>query len=290
MARKVYASWDNFQKNIEGIPTGMKLKYEPVTNANKYNMKISQSMLKMFQQYLSGDACGIQFEAKYITGTMPEIPPTESQAAGHWFEYKCTGATPRNLGIVPEPVKIKSGDLNAMYRTLQAHLPMWENLRPAEARYGEVISNDTAIFGYELTGITDVITPELIGDIKTTAFIDNKWEEYGWGGDPEYLSQRPTMFQAKFYVLINWLNTGKILPFWFWIFANNSDKVKQVKVEMSEPSLKSFLNEVEYLVKAIENETGDFKPVQSYERCFSCPIWENCKHRQTLPDTIIINY
>lgn len=288
MSRKVYSSWENFQKGIEGIPEGMKLKYEPVTKANQYKMKVSQSMLKMFQQYLSGDACGIQFEAKYITGTMPDIPSTPVQAAGHWFEFMCTGSTPRNSGVIPEPVRIKSGELNAMYRALEAHLPMWKKLSPPNARYGEVITNETAIFGVELTGITDVITDELIGDIKTTAHIDNKWEEYGWGGDPEYLSQRPAMFQAKFYVLIHWLNTGEILPFWFWIFANNSEKVKQIKITMTKEALQSFQNEVEYLVQAVTNEEGTYKPVPTYERCSECPL--TCQFKQTLPDTIEINY
>lgn len=251
-------------------------------------MKISQSMLRMFQQYLSDEACGIQFEARYINNTWPEQPSTEAQAAGHWFEYVCTGATPRNSGRIPQPVMLKSGGMNAMYRYLDAHIEMWHKLKPECAKYGVVLSNETAIFGHELTGITDVVTDELIGDIKTTGHIDNKWEEFGWGGDAEWLSERPAIFQAKFYLLINYLNTGKILPFWFWIFANNSDKCKQVKVTMTEAALKKFLNDVEYLVQAIDNEVGSFRPVQTFERCSDCPL--TCQFKQTLPDTIEINY
>jgi hypothetical protein len=251
-------------------------------------MKVSQSMLKMFQKYLTEDECGLQFEAKYINDNFPEQPSTPAQAGGHWFEFMATGATPRNSGRIPEPERIKSGELNAMYKNLQAHLPMWAKLNPPGARYGEVLSNETAIFGHELTGITDVITDELIGDIKTTGHIDNKWEEFGWGGDPEYLSLRPAMFQAKFYTLIYWLNTGQILPFWFWIFANNSDKAKQIKVTMSESALTSFLSEIEYLVQAVENEMGDFKAVPSFDRCSDCPL--TCSVRQELPDTVEIKY
>lgn len=251
-------------------------------------MKVSQSMLKMFQKYLTGDECGLQFEAKYITGTMPDVPSTDAQAAGHWFEFMCTGSTPRNSGVIPQPVRVKSGELNAMYKYLHAHLDMWGKLKPENARFGEVLTNETAVFGHTLEGITDAISDELIGDIKTTAHIDNKWEEYGWGGDPEYLSLRPAMFQAKFYVLIYWLNTGKILPFWFWIFANNSDKAKQIHVTISESALKSFLAEVEYLIEAIEAELGEFKPVPTFARCQDCPIL--CAFKQTLPDIIEITY
>jgi hypothetical protein len=243
-------------------------------------------MLKMFQKYLTGDECGIQFDAKYISNTMPEVPTTEAQAGGHWFEFMCTGATPRNSGVIPEPARTLKGELTAMYKNLTSHIPMWEQLRPSGARYGEVLLNETAVFGHHLTGITDVITDDLIGDIKTTGHIDNKWEEYGWGGEPEYLAQRPAMFQAKFYCLIYWLNTGKILPFWFWIFANNSSKAKQIKITMSEQSLVSFQSEVEYLIEAIENE--DFKAVPSFDRCASCPLV--CQSRQLLPDIIEIQY
>jgi len=249
-------------------------------------MKVSQSMLRMFQQYLTGDACGIQFKSKYIDENFPELPPTPAQAGGQWFEFMCTGATPRNSGVIPEPDRTAKGELTAMYKYLSAHIPMWNRLNPPGAKYGEVISNDTALFGHTLTGITDVITPDLIGDIKTTAHIDNKWEEYGWGGEPEYLSQRPAMFQAKYYTLIYWLNTGKILPFMYWIFANNSDKCKQIHVTMSEASLQSFLKEVEYLIGAIENDPLDAMP--SYSRCGACPL--KCSSRQVFPDITEINY
>lgn len=244
-------------------------------------------MLKMFIRYLSGDECGLQFEARYITGTMPETQPTEAQAAGQWFEYMCTGATPRNSGIIPEPVRIKSGELNAMYRTLSNHLTTWERLRPSDAKFGVEISNETAIFGHELVGITDVKTPDLIGDIKVTGLIDNKWEEFGWGGDADNLKEKQLLFQAKYYTLIEWLNTGKILPFWFWVFANNSDKVKQILVTMSDASVASFLKDVEYLIQALEDEVGNFKPITTYARCNSCPL--SCSHRQTSPDIIEIN-
>ena len=251
-------------------------------------MTISQSMLKMFQRYLTGDDCGLQFEAKYITKTMPEEPTTEAQAGGHWFEFMCTGATPRNSGVIPQPVRIKSGDLNAMYRQLSDHIKTWESIKPVNARYGEVLRNETAVFGHTLEGITDAINDSLIGDIKTTSKIDDKWDQFGWGGEPEYLSLRPAMFQAKMYILLYYLNTGKVLPFWFWIFASNSDKAKQIKITMSESAVKSFLSEVEYLIQAIESEMGEFKAVTSFERCRDCPL--ECKFRQTTPDIVEIQY
>lgn len=253
-------------------------------------MKISQSMLKMFQRYLTGDDCGLQFEAKYITETFPEeiLDPTDPREAGNWFEFMATGSTPRGSGRIPEPARIKSGELNATYKYLQAHLPMWGKLNPPGARYGQIISNETAIFGHTLEGITDVMTDEITGDIKTTGKIADKWDEYGWGGDAEIMSNRPAMFQAKMYTLIRWLNDKKIYPFWFWVFSSNSDKAKQIKVTMSESALKAFQSEVEYLVQAIESELGEFKAVPTFERCGECPL--KCEFKQVLPDIVEINY
>lgn len=247
-------------------------------------MNISQSLLKSYMEYLNYDECGVWIKAKYIDQLdIAERAPTEAMQAGQWFEYICTGATPRNSGRPPEPVRLKNGELNAMYRTLEAHLPVWEMIRPERAVYGRVISNDTEIFGHTLTGITDVKTPDLIGDIKTSAHIDNKWEEYGWGGDADHLANKALMVQAKFYLLIEWLNTRKVLPFYFYVFSSNSNKAKVIKVNMTEESIRSWLADVRWMIDSLEDD--DFSPIPSFERCGACPLI-GCKHKRVVPDEI----
>lgn len=248
-------------------------------------MNISQTMLRSFRYYLSDEECGIRFRSMFIDADPVRSDPTDAMLAGQWFEFQCTGATPRNSGVAPEPVRVKSGELNAMYKTLMSHVATWRLIAPAGARYGEVISNDKAIFGHVLTGITDVTTDELIGDIKTTANIDNRWALFGWGGDAQHIASTDKMFQAKFYTLINFLNSGKILPFWFWVFSSNSDKAKQFKVEIGIESLMQFKTEVQWLVETLENEIGRFKAVPSFERCKVCPV-VGCGFRQFTPDVM----
>lgn len=246
-------------------------------------MNISQTMLRSFRDYLNDEQCGILFRSMFIDEHPTKPEPSEAMLAGQWFEYACTGATPRNSGYAPQPVRIKSGELNALYRTLQAHVDTWRLIAPDKARYGEVISNDKAIFGHVLTGITDVITDDLIGDIKTTAHIDNKWEQYGWGGDASHLATTDKMFQAKFYTLINYLNTGKILPFYFWVFSSNSDKAKTFRVEIGLESLMQFKTEVEWLVETLESDK--LEAVPSFDRCKVCPV-AGCGYKQLTPDVM----
>lgn len=242
-------------------------------------MKISQSMLRTFQEYLSGTECGLVFEAKYINYNYPDST-TEAQAAGQWFEYVCTGATPRNNGTPPEPVRIKSGDFNALYRQLGAHRTNWELIaNPLTEQYGVIINAE--IDGVKLTGITDVFAPDYTGDIKTTGHINNKWEPYGWGGD---LQQKPSMFQAKFYTLIRFIQTGKIIPFYFYVFSSSSDDWDIIRVTLSETALELFKDEVMFLVSQLEYHTSiGFDALPDYQRCGKCQLKDTCKSFTNIP-------
>lgn len=243
----------------------------------------SQSMLRDFQDYLSERQCGLVIKAKYIDKNYPDIT-TEAQAAGQWFEYMCTGATPRNSGVIPEPVRIKSGDLNAMYKQLAAHVSnyhTWLTHRGITGQHGTVLQYDN------LTGIADRTDIAGTQDIKTTGHINNKWDDYGWDGE---LTNKPAMFQAKFYTLIRWKLHGKILPFTFLVFASNSADWKIITVNFTEQTLESFYSEVKYLTMAfeLEQEIG-FTARPEYKRCLTCPLASACKHVALMPDEIVVN-
>lgn len=242
-------------------------------------MNLSQSLLRTFQEYLSGQECGLVFKAKYIDNNYPE-QSTEAQAAGQWFEYVCTGATPRNNGTPPEPVRIKSGDLNAVYRQLYAHVVNWTLIsQPEFEQYGVEIR--AGLDGLKLVGITDVFAESYTGDIKTTGHINNKWEPYGWGGE---LEGKPAMFQAKFYTLIRWLNTGKIVPFYFYVFSSSSDDWDIVRVTLSETALDHFKSEVKYLAEQLEyHVTIGFDALPDYKRCGKCALKDSCKSFTAIP-------
>ena len=242
-------------------------------------MKISQSLLRDFQAYLKQDTCGLQFVSKYIDKTYPD-KHTEAQAAGQWFEYVCTGATPRNSGIAPEPVRIKSGDFNALYRQLNAHVDNWKLIaKPKDQEYGIEIWAE--IDGIEMVGITDIINSEYTADIKTTGHINNKWEEYGWGGE---IQDKPAMVQAKFYTLIRYIQTGKIYPFYFYIFSSGSEDWMIVKVQLSETALEQFLDDVKWLNDQLQYHLSiGFEALPDYKRCANCGLKDTCKSFTNIP-------
>lgn len=244
-------------------------------------MKISQSLLRDFQDYLKEKSCGLQFVSKYIDHTYPDMH-TEAQAAGQWFEYVCTGSTPRNSGIAPEPVMLKSKptEFSALYRQLNAHIDNWKLIaQPTEQQYGVVI--EAEFDGIQLIGITDIINDTYTGDIKTTGHIHNKWEEYGWGGEIE---GKPAMVQAKFYTLIRYIQTGKIYPFYFYIFSSGSEDWMIVKVQLSETALDLFKDEVKWLADQLEYHLSiGFEAYPDYKRCAGCGLKDTCKSFTNIP-------
>lgn len=65
------------------------------------NLKVSQSMIKAFQDYEKGKSCGVLFREEYINRSI-RWETSEEQLLGQFFEYTATGA--RNYyNEIPEP-------------------------------------------------------------------------------------------------------------------------------------------------------------------------------------------
>ena len=76
---------------------------------NKFNpatWKLSQSTMKAFQQYESGDLCGILFRELYLNYNLKSVSGEAAQK-GHYFEYLATGSMPAYGDAVPEPERYK---------------------------------------------------------------------------------------------------------------------------------------------------------------------------------------
>lgn len=248
-------------------------------------MKYSQTILKAFKDYLSDNMCGVYFEEKYIKKSFEE-PTTEAQAKGHWFEYAVTGATPRNSGVIPEPETTKKGELTADYQRLSEHVERCKALIPAGSEFGKVIT--AMLDNYELEGIADIFNGS-IEDIKTTGLLNDEWREFGWGGDAEKLKHKPAMFQAKFYPLIVYLNTGNIMVFRFLVFDVKTDEYKIIRVQLTKEYLENFKDEVKALIQGIEyNQAIGFEHKPSFKRCKDCPLV--CEKRMVIPEEIVINF
>ena len=71
----------------------------------KKTVLISQSLIKDMANYRENNYCGVLMEYKYIDGG--NLPSTNAQKLGHYFEYIATGQLPRD-GKKPEPELLKT--------------------------------------------------------------------------------------------------------------------------------------------------------------------------------------
>ena len=166
-------------------------------------MQITQSFIKAFQEYLNGQECGLILKAKYVDGI--DFPSTDAQNLGQWFEYICTGAKTKH-GRIPEPEYLKDGKtLAAKYRLMESHKATFERILAAYQIKILEVGKTLSYEGYE--GTIDIIA-EMLGekvfiDLKTTAHINNKWEDYGWDIDTLDTKEK-LMVQAVHYKLLGW--------------------------------------------------------------------------------------
>lgn len=221
--------------------------------------------------------CGLQFYNIWIDRTIDKPINMETVNAGRWFEWKLTG-----YGEPIEPVRIKSGELNATYRVLEKQL---DNAK----RFMETWKDDTTYFGVTLEveepialkGVMDVLSENCIRDIKTTGNIDGR-DEYAWGGDIKY---KPMMTQAKCYVYLVWKHTGRILPFYFDVYSNKSElDVKCFEIEFTEDQLLAFEDELKEISARVDfyNATG-YEAYPSLKNCSECPLKESCEFFNPIP-------
>lgn len=246
---------------------------------------ISNSLMQAYRSYKNGETCGLFFRAVYID-KICTTPTTDAQALGQWFEFSCTGQKPRS-GVEPKPETTQKGELTAPYKKMSEQI---ENLK---AIYKEFF-NDCK-FGVEVNylqdqvnykAIFDVQHPKMIRDIKTSGFIDNKWEKYGW----VEIEKKPLVEQGYFYIWITYKTTGKILPFYYDVFSTaNGIDCKVFKIVVSEEWLKEYearlMGEVNLL--KFDVATG-LEELPEMKRCKTCPLFDGCNYKKLTPDEIII--
>ena len=92
-------------------------------------INISQSFLKEFAEYMSGDTCGLQLKAKYIDGI--KFPSSDAMELGNFFEYMATGSLPRD-GHTPEAKIVYKGtakeSLSADYQRAVESAELFKNI------------------------------------------------------------------------------------------------------------------------------------------------------------------
>ena len=255
---------------------------------------ISQSIIKGFAEYEQGEACGLQFKAKYIDRVF--FGSTQAQNVGNYFEWLVTG-TPLRGGLIPQPEYTKDGV------TLTA--PYWVIKQQAEncKRYLEHYQVNILESSLQVTtddgetGLLDLLVeigPEqtlAIIDLKTSGLLYDKWSPFGWHEDA--LAEKwNIMVQAVHYKLICKKKYGEELPFFFWVFNQKN----QIDAEIFQVILDGHrLEQHQTIIDATRSKLSlemamGFTARPNLQRCHNCPLKATCEFYQGTPNIKPIYY
>lgn len=268
-------------------------------------MNISQSLMKDFEQYTKGQYCGLQFQARYFDGV--EFPASEAMEIGVWFEYLCTGQTPRSGKIpVPEVASkgASKGEPKAKWKVAEEQA---NRFKMALEHYKFVVkeSGTKLITDDQEEGTLDVIAvdmrqtieddrgkmvenpdyqKEIIIDIKNSGLLENKWEPMGW--ELESLPEkRLLMIQPVMYKFLFFKKFGYYPTFYFFVHSNTNDiESKIIKVNVDPDAFPRHQEQINDIRAAVEMEaTVGFRAYPEVKRCFECPLHSKCSEAITVP-------
>lgn len=263
-------------------------------------MNISQSLVKSYIEYLMGDVCGIEFQRRYVTKDWPD-EPTPAMELGNYFEFKATGYYHPERGE-PEPILLKSGPNkgkpNADYARADEQAEKFkqymESMEMEIEAAGERIET-TLDDGTTLSGLVDVrarnkgktanamgVAPgeSVIVDLKYSGLLMNKWDERGYHPDTfEYRNHHH--IQPIQYMFM----TG--LRFFYFVF-NPSPAMDAAMFEVvtTPDALEFHGNRISNIAKKLDVQmmVGGFKPRPEFNRCRSCPLFDECEHAAQIPN------
>ena len=256
-------------------------------------VKISQSLMKAYVDYLQNKECGLLFQAKYITkDPEAETPPTDAMKLGIMFEYLYTGALPKS-GKVPEPEMAYKGTarerLAVDYERVQQSSEVFKSIL---SHYGiKILQVGMSLEAQNpaMSGVIDIYADwngeKVFIDTKYTGLIDDKWAETGW--DLESLPMKDSlMVQGVHYKILAQKCLGiEDIPFYYFVFSSKNPKdVKLIKQTVDESRIAAHLLAVSNTAERLKAEikTG-FAPLPSLKRCSECPISHKCPSKVDYP-------
>ena len=295
-------------------------------------INISHSLIKDMEDYLEGRFCGLLFKERHVLRNPDAWADSDAFRLGHWVEYMIAGGKPRD-GHIPTPKLLKSAKNADFWTSVEIPNPnedptipevLMELIPGLDATYRRMIPHIAAFrqafnhFNYTLIGtsvewvaftqkgvrvkgILDYIVEDEDGkpriiDQKTSAYIDNKWEEMGWHTERLH-TRHKIMGQPIIYTWLGWKQFGEIIPFEFWVASTKDSITRRVHpIKVSEQTLKEFDGEnkgaskpdfIMDMIRYTDGVTG-WNPKPSPERCGGCPLKETCELAREIPTPFTI--
>jgi hypothetical protein len=262
-------------------------------------INISQSFLKEFAKYKTGETCGLQTKAKYIDGEGDKFFSSDAMELGNFFEFMATGCLPRD-GHTPEAKIVYKGtakeSISTDYKRATESADLFKNV---VNHYGiEIIDTGRVVTQDGMTGIMDIVATwndrVCIIDTKYSGLLDDKWNELGWNLDslPE---KHNLMLQPVHYKILLSKELDcepDDIDFYFFVFSSKDVMdVKIIKVNVEETTYANHLATVEWVKNELKKPIDKlFKAIPNLKRCFNCPIKENCTSKAEIPNINEITY
>ena len=254
-------------------------------------LKISQSLIKGYVDYLNEKLCGILFKAKYIDkDKRAETPPSDAMKSGIYFEFLCTGALPKS-GEVPKPEYAYAGTsrekLSAPYERVMRSVELFK--KTIEHYNIKIIKAGLYLSSDDKDGVVDIYAewdgkPVFI-DLKYSGLIDDKWNEMGW--DLESLNLKDSlMIQGVHYKILAKECLGiNDIPFYYFVFdSGNPDYMKIIKQNVDESRIYQHALSIENIKRKLEgNLSYGFKAFPNLKSCNACPLNTDCEHATRVP-------
>lgn len=249
------------------------------------NVKISQSLMKAYNEYKSERLCGLLFKAKYIDRNLPFVT-SPSMQEGIYFEYLATGSLPKS-GEIPEPEYTLKKELKEPYKRIVQAVELFKKII---AHYDiKILEKGYTLQNDEKSGVLDILADwngeKCIIDLKYSGLIDDKWNELGW--ELNSLSEKDgLMMQGVHYKMLAKEVLGiDDIPFYYFIFnSKNPNDMKIVRQQVDEDRYFFHQMAINKTKEGIEKGLYDgFKAYPDYRKCIECSLFENCNVKAEFP-------
>lgn len=257
---------------------------------------VTQSLMKDVRRYVKKQLCGLVLQAKYITKTFPEDGDTsEQKQLGSFFEYRLTGALPRN-GKAPRPKYTKTAIKNFKKDPLRHPLTIEGMLEPYQLacrnadrvkQYFKIMKIKILEVGVHFqkglkAGTIDIIATykgrRIVIDVKYSGLLFDKWNELGWTWTDQ---------QKKFHgtQALQYHDISSGLPFYFLVVSSTNDyDIAFFEIEFDDFSKEQHQIEVDETRKNVQFFIDfGFHAVPELVRCTHCAIREDCSSRMEAP-------
>lgn len=280
---------------VENTPTLTQEVLSPLSMPN-----LSQSLLKAYVDYYDENVkgCGLKIRKQYFE----KIPAESSEAAklGIYFEYLVTNYV-REGDAIPQPKMVYKGTtkekLAVDYERAQESSVMAKAILKKHGieilQVGEYMKHDGC------SGISDIRAmwngEECIIDLKYSALIDDKFNEYGWHTESLVYKPKQLLQPIHYKYLVKHIHGIDDIPFYYFIFSSKDPKKAKIiktniqpeHVQLHEevyiPKIKSY---IEFHYK--NPEKLEARP--QYIRCLECPYFDSCDKKAEVPLIEKIDY